>query len=85
MQRNAVFIFVLLRGQVKLKLFASVLQVPWNKSGLSSSYSGSSNYGSGKASDNGLSSSTTQVTRLCRGDMSATCQRHFLLEFSHVC
>ncbi|KAJ9577741.1 hypothetical protein L9F63_005661, partial [Diploptera punctata] len=36
--------------------------VPWNKSGLSSSYSGpsSSSYGSGKISDSGISSSTSQ-------------------------
>jgi hypothetical protein len=42
-----------------------VFQVPWNKSGLSSSYSGSSSsrtYGTGKVSDSGISSSASQVT-----------------------
>ncbi|XP_021938953.1 uncharacterized protein LOC110839246 isoform X2 [Zootermopsis nevadensis] len=34
--------------------------VPWNKSGLSSSYSGSSSYGSARKPDNAFSSSTSQ-------------------------
>jgi hypothetical protein len=51
----------------------TVFQVPWNKSGLSSSYSGSSSsssrtYGTGKVSDSGLSSSTCQVRQYCRSD-----------------
>jgi hypothetical protein len=49
-----------------------VLQVPWNKSGLSSSYSGSS-YGGGKASDSGISASISQVTNIAQGDMSTQC------------
>jgi len=48
-----------------------VFQVPWNKSGLSSSYSGSSSsgsrtYGTGKVSDSGISSSASQVTKFSK-------------------
>jgi len=48
-----------------------VFQVPWSKSGLSSSYSGSSSsgsrtYGTSKVSDSGISSSASQVTKFSK-------------------
>ncbi|PSN57950.1 hypothetical protein C0J52_00257, partial [Blattella germanica] len=59
-----------------------LLQVPWSKSGLSSSYTGpssSSSYGSSKLSDSGLSSSTSQydggggyTRRLSSGSVSSS-------------